>query len=112
MSKTVKINLAATARGEASMSKTVGKTLSVVSRGVPSFEATWEEWQELRERNPVWTAVQVVVTFGPVVAGYFTDKTIGTLLGGLGGAFSWWVGPKAERTVRKRIQKRLRIEGE
>lgn len=102
----------ATATGTASMSKTVGKTLSVVSKGVPSLEATWEEWQELRKRHPVWTAVQVGITFGPPVVGYFVDKTTGMLVGLLTGALSWWVGPKAVRTVPERVPKTLRMEGE
>jgi hypothetical protein len=112
MSKTVEKTLTATAKGQASMSKAVGKTLSVVSKGLPSLEATWEEWQELRKRHYGWTAVEVGLTFGSPVVGYFVGDTTGMLVGVLTGAGAWWVGPKAVRTVPERVRKSLRIEGE
>src|SRR5215212_3957905 len=65
------IGMQATSKGEASMSKTVSISIHAISKGVPSLEATWEEWQELRKRHYGWTAVELGLTFGSPVVGYF-----------------------------------------
>jgi len=105
------IGMQATSKGEASMSKTVSISIHAISKGVPSLEATWEEWQELRKRHYGWTAVELGLTFGSPAVGYFLGDTTGMFVGWITGGVGWWVAPKAERTWRERVRKRLRVEG-
>jgi hypothetical protein len=94
------------------MSKTVGVTISAISKGSASMSASWEEWSELRERNRGWSIVEFIVAFGPSFLGWFIDGISGVVVGLIFGALGLWVGPKAATTVREKVRMTTRSEGQ
>jgi hypothetical protein len=75
-------------------------------RGIDEVLEIEKLWRWV-EKNPRFTALLAVVTFGGPILGGFLVGPIGVLVGLALAGLSWWLGPEARREhERKEITRR------